>query len=696
MQSLKLKSKTLIDFFGKDTIEIEELDDLNELIILGNGTTIDKQEATLLQDDLSTFFKFFPTMMEFRLDNIDMSNISIARILKECSASEISFDGSDKYFSQLRNTTINLSDLTIENLGLDAKQEISEFDMFEQLKTAKQFSLSPTIDIEDLETALKYIDIFEIKIKVRTQNDLEKILDLSNNSNILIDVDINDLKSIPEIPTLFTVDISVSDMSELSLDDIESLEKHCNLGRVSIQQESNGNLIGGFGDAISRGAEIYDIDIYKQLKNEINLITNGIDKESPDIEKFLEIYKRLGNKISYDWEHKDIDGENGTIYLGGYPPAHNLVGGLLNNTCVCEGYAKILKQALACVGIQAKVILGSGQEEPHAWNQVNIDGTWYNTDLTWDADKIKEGRELDYCLQSDSEFINHSTESIITEQCNNSFDRNKINQYLGIPFAFDFEEKDYSVTEMISLIQEVNSYAISGTRIGINRNFSTGDYKLILGNIIDDDSIRWSESEITLTSKNLADFIKEYSNTFQVKDKDTSGTVDFIKTNESIELVVDESLKSAMQDYGIDIDELLSPREENDMHTIDTKTATSINSILAGSRIELDDTDLKQENINSLVEYKPSIWSRMINSLKNRLERIQKAVFRKKNIEEKDEQNNILSTGQEQTSKQTKQLPSWDLRNWSSEELEFYAVQAKREQSQKGISVQKEDDLLAK
>lgn len=691
MKSLKLKSKTLIDFFGKDTIEIKELEDLNELIIFGNGTMIDKEEATLLQDDLSTFFKIFPTMMEFRLDNIDISNISISRILKECSASEISFDGSDKYFSQLRNTTINLSDLTIENLGLDAKQEISEFDMFEQLKTDKQFSLSPTIDTEDLETALKYIDISEIKIKVRTQNDLEKILDLSNNSNILIDIDINDLKSIPEISTLFTVDISISDMSELNLEDIENLEKYCNLGRVSIHQESNGNLIGGFfGDAISRGAEIYDIDIYKKLKNEIDLITNGIDEESPDIEKFLDIYIRLGNKISYDWKHKEVNEENGVIYLGGYPPAHNLVGGLLNNTCVCEGYAKILKQALACVGVQSKLILGNGKEEPHAWNQVNIDGTWYNADLTWDADKIKEGRELDYCLQSDSEFINHSTESIITEQCNNSFDRNKINQYLGIPFAFDFEKKDYSVTEMLSLIQEVNSYAINGTRIGINKNFSTGNYKLLLGNIIDDDSIRWSENEITLTSKNLADFIKKYSNIFHVKDKYTSGTVDFIKTNESIELVVDESLKLAMRDYGIDIGELLSPREENDMHIIDTKTVNSINSVLEGSQIELDNNDLKQEGINSLVEYKTSMWSKIKNYLKNSLGRIQKVVFRKKNIEEKDEKNNILSTRKEQTLRQTKHLPSWDLRNWSSEEIEFYAVQTKEEQSQKVISVQKE------
>ena len=395
--------------------------------------------------------------------------------------------------------------------------------------------------------------------------------------------------------------------------------------------------------------------MYKKLKNEIDLITNGVDNQSPEIEKFLEIYKRLGNKISYDWEHKDVDSdeEKGTIYLGGYPAAHNLEGGLLNNTCVCEGYSKILKQALACVGIKSKVILGNEQTEPHAWNQVNIDGIWYNTDLTWDEDKIKEGRQLDYCLQSDSEFMNHTTESSIAEQCNNSYDRNKINQYLGIPFAFDFEEKNYSVADSISLIQDVNNYAINGTRIGINKDFSTGDYKLLLGNIMGDDTVKWSENEIALTSDNLAEFIKQYAKTFQVNGRETFGTVDFIKTNESIELVIDENLKLSLKDYEIDIDEVLRPKEKN----------------------------------NSLIEYKPSIWSKIINSLKNGWESIQKSLFKNKKID-------IPSTEQEQTSKNTKKLPSWDLRNWSKEELEFYAVQGQRGQTTKDESVKEEENVL--
>lgn len=682
MQSLKLKSQTLIKIFGKDTIEVKELENMNELIIVGEGNKIDEQEAILLQDDLSIIFKLLPNMIEFRLENIDISNISIARILKECPTSEISFEGSEEYFAQLRNTKINLSDLSKDYLALDDKVEISEFDVFEQLKTNKQFSLMPTIDVQELETALKYIEIDEIKIKARTQSDIEKIMQLSKGANISINIDISDLKMISEIPESFQIDISISDMSELSLEDIENLEKKHHINNVLIEQESNELTdLQGDTDARSRLTESYDINAYKKLRKEIDSIIEGIDLKSDDIEKFLEVYKRLGNKISYDWENKDRDEVDGIYYLGGYPPAHNLEGGLLNNTCVCEGYAKILKQTLACVGIQSKVIAGEGQDEFHAWNQVNIDGIWYNTDLTGDAERIKEGRELDYCLQSDEEFINHNTESAIKEQCNNSYDRNKINQYLGIPITFEFEEKEYSATDALAIIQKLSQYAIQGTRIGINEDIGTGNYKMILGNIVDD-SIKWLDTEMTLTGENLAEFIKEYSETFHIEGKQPFGMVDFIKTKEAVELVVNEQLRETMRAYGIDMDQLLAPQEKRNI--ADAKNNHPINPILT----DVENDELTQES-TSLVEYKPKIWTKMINSIKNKLKQIQEGLFQKRNMDQKDEP----EVTEEQLAKTQKHLPSWDLRNWPPEELQFYENQAKQEQAQRGNTKRKESEI---
>ena len=88
-------------------------------------------------------------------------------------------------------------------------------------------------------------------------------------------------------------------------------------------------------------------------------------------------------------------------------------------------------------GIDCKYIYGIGRSwtdidrthdgEAHGWNQVKIDGKWYNCDLTWDSNNIKENRPLEYCLQSDEEFILHDTESVEKQECSQSYDKNKIN-----------------------------------------------------------------------------------------------------------------------------------------------------------------------------------------------------------------------------------------------------------------------------
>ena len=55
-------------------------------------------------------------------------------------------------------------------------------------------------------------------------------------------------------------------------------------------------------------------------------------------------------------------------------------GGLFNNKCVCEGYCKILQQLLSLVNIESVVVGAGGAKESggHLWNQVKIDGIWYN------------------------------------------------------------------------------------------------------------------------------------------------------------------------------------------------------------------------------------------------------------------------------------------------------------------------------
>lgn len=110
---------------------------------------------------------------------------------------------------------------------------------------------------------------------------------------------------------------------------------------------------------------------------------------------FAQIYKILGKTIEYD-------NSNDTI--------HDLRG-LLNGKCVCDGYAEILKNVLACVGIYSEVIVGydSHSYKGHAWNVVRLDGKYYWTDLTGDAKFIKLNIfPLPFCMKSTKEFFHDS------------------------------------------------------------------------------------------------------------------------------------------------------------------------------------------------------------------------------------------------------------------------------------------------
>ncbi len=192
---------------------------------------------------------------------------------------------------------------------------------------------------------------------------------------------------------------------------------------------------------------------------------------------------------------------------------------------MCEGYAKILQQVLKCAGIDCKYISGIGRQwwdlektegEPHGWNQVKIDGVWYNCDLTWDASRIKENRPLEYCLQSDEEFILHEAETTDKEECNKSYDRNIVNSYLGYTTSLEFEEKEYETSDLLELLKNMQQCSKNGVRASIQEDIETGNYYIGIGNIINDDEVRWSDNKIMF--KDMQDFIKQYITEFSTQE----------------------------------------------------------------------------------------------------------------------------------------------------------------------------------
>lgn len=203
--------------------------------------------------------------------------------------------------------------------------------------------------------------------------------------------------------------LDIKDASEL---EISELEEYQFVESVSIKSPYTQEL----------QQKPYSVDDYKLVRGKIDEIISEIPNDATEKEKFAYIYNELGKKIDYNFYAISDDGKKDEALQ---TSCRNLYDGLVKGEAVCAGYADILFNTLACAEIESRYISGNRDfengaiitigkdnklemEPGHAWNQVKLDGEWYYTDLTWDADYIKNHQiPLPYCLKSDIDFKGH-------------------------------------------------------------------------------------------------------------------------------------------------------------------------------------------------------------------------------------------------------------------------------------------------
>ena len=155
----------------------------------------------------------------------------------------------------------------------------------------------------------------------------------------------------------------------------------------------------------------YSVEELVSIKKKILRIVQNAPKpalDDPDREKkiFAYVYVVLANMIEYDElvsKAMDRGGYYRDMASDDIERAKGL-NGLVTGKALCSGYSNILMNILMEFGIQATYIRASGKEGSHAWNQVCLDGVWYNCDLTNDADFILCGLKAPYFLKSNAEF----------------------------------------------------------------------------------------------------------------------------------------------------------------------------------------------------------------------------------------------------------------------------------------------------
>lgn len=89
------------------------------------------------------------------------------------------------------------------------------------------------------------------------------------------------------------------------------------------------------------------------------------------------------------------------------PVTHTAYGALKNGVAVCEGYACAAKLMLNKFGIRTDIQVGTCTDGGgHAWNLVELDGAWYQLDVTWND---TSGRPEEFLLVSDDFMLKSRT-----------------------------------------------------------------------------------------------------------------------------------------------------------------------------------------------------------------------------------------------------------------------------------------------
>ncbi len=143
------------------------------------------------------------------------------------------------------------------------------------------------------------------------------------------------------------------------------------------------------------------------------IISENIQSSMTDYEKVKAIHDYIVVETEYDIENLNRD----TI-----PDADYTAKGVLENHIgVCRGYAEAFKLLMDELEIPCDIESGYADGISHAWNNVKIDGEWYQIDVTYDdplsndnASGDKANLRYDYFLITNEQlYLDHTTKETL-------------------------------------------------------------------------------------------------------------------------------------------------------------------------------------------------------------------------------------------------------------------------------------------
>ena len=170
--------------------------------------------------------------------------------------------------------------------------------------------------------------------------------------------------------TYDNVDIFYIDVEKLTLTTRTTTIANISTHKVELSSGNNSTYLKDH--FVSREVIDGKIRLLEAMRQEIARQLQGYSQ----YEQVKEVHNWLIDNIQYD------------VNLEAQEP-YSISGALTEGKAVCEGYARSFKYILDELGIPCVLVSGTGtnsngETESHAWNYVQLNGSWYAVDVTWD------------------------------------------------------------------------------------------------------------------------------------------------------------------------------------------------------------------------------------------------------------------------------------------------------------------------
>ena len=422
------------------------------LKLIENMTNISMMSFNNIKDKrLYTFLRNYKNkscLQYLSLENVELIDFSFSVIEKYMCLKTINLNNVDTKWEKIESL-FKLKFVEKINIHIDNSDLEIISNLIKQLKLEKVPQYCTTtlkINCENKNSnfynSIIYRNDGKVEARISTA-DLKKYISLIKFNDfdelvLYMNTNISFSQYLKTISKVSKIRIIIPNCSMLTTRKAEFLSQNLNISTVNIFD---------FDECIYSDTQKnnYEIKDYIQLRQYIDLYINNISFKTTKMEKFLTLYYRLGKDIVYTTKANKTRGDE-------------FKHGIVNKECTSVGFALVLKNLLACMGIKSNLILGKLGRKTIMWNQVEIDRKWYNVDIANDSTIIKTRRKAKYCLLSNSDMEEtHIFTTLSTMKCNTTYNNKVINRYFRYGRIIDYRGRIAKILKRIKLVINSNN-----------------------------------------------------------------------------------------------------------------------------------------------------------------------------------------------------------------------------------------------